>query len=319
MGYFYALVVNPRNGELFQALQSDRDNQDFLLHDMGNGFVGEGYFQGKGRSEYTTCEETTSYPRVHTPGGVTRKGTGLGTCLYTGLAVAAAHNQTDNGDWLEIKVAVDGAGVGSNAHRSKEAAKWWDQAVNKFSIARRKYNAVYEDDEFCDVYSYRSAVHNHLVVAIEQADELPEDLLPENRPRNVYEVPRGGLRLVDKEALAGVNMGSLRDMIGRRLSEERASLLAAELLRLGLTAKLPQTTLERMVRQYSAGFDESIVPEYVRRNPTMKTKIKSVPKIYKHKGTRSNPAPTKEQIKADVKALREQREKNGWNKFITND
>lgn len=327
MSYFFALVVNPRDGELIQVLQSSTSNQGIQICDARGLVVGRGYFGG--RDEYATCEDPTGFPRTHTPKGVTRRGTGLGTCLYTGLVAAARHNQMDDGSWLEIEVNETGEGINSNENRSDAATEWWDAAVSRYKLARRtEIDSECDDDcnkieHFCDSYSYRSAIKNHLIVAFEQVDDLPEQEQLDDRAESVYELPPRGLWLADEEALAGVNFGLLRSYIGENLPERDAGKLAAALIGLAMKAKMPTATIDRMIRQYREGFDEEIVPDpveeayaYIRKNPrtAMNKKLKSVPKKYPTP-RRANPAVSKEQIEADVKALREQRAKNGWDKF----
>lgn len=119
----------------------------------------------------------------------------------------------------------------------------------------------------------------------------------------------------------------LRSYVGENLPERDAGRLAAMLIGLAMKADMPKATIERMIRQYRDGFDEEIVPEaveeayaYVRKNPrrAVTKKLESVPKKYPTP-RRANPTTSKEQIEADVKALRAQREKNGWNVFAADE
>jgi hypothetical protein len=313
MGQFFALVVNPRDGELIQAIQSSKDSDVIFTADMAGKNAGKGYFGARMHRAYNTCEEFTGFPRAHTEGGVPRKGKGLGTALYTSLVVAAAHNQNPSGEWLNIEVNVLGLGICSNSQRSRSASAWWDRAVYQFGLARRATLSPCEEDcETCDSYSFASALANHLIVAIE------------NDPSSTYEsaMHAESLVLVDPYALLGVNFGLLRSSLEEREQyREFSQSFVWRLWSLGMRAGIPQAMIERMMRQYSDGYDEELESPYgyVRENPSAGTMLRSRPKVYGRRGPRQNPTVSPEQMASDVQALRAIREANGWNKFLIED
>jgi len=102
-------VINPRNGQPV-LIEWDGERVDIYRWkpDKGDDVSreGRGYFE-RGSDEGA---ELSNYPRVHTPSGVSTKGQGFGTTLYTGLCLVA-HGAAE-GKW-RIPPYEDGDGISS--------------------------------------------------------------------------------------------------------------------------------------------------------------------------------------------------------------
>lgn len=119
------LVINPKtkrpvlattDGE-YVAIRSVEESQS--LKRLGRGYHSE---------NYEDALVATGYPRVHTPEGVTEKGMGYGTSLYTALCLGA---QLQWKDAVQIGMRGRGDGISSDpSDRSREASRWWAAALN---------------------------------------------------------------------------------------------------------------------------------------------------------------------------------------------
>jgi len=115
------IVVNPKTCEPLISF-TDGDYQsirslhvDTLLEKVGRGFHSTGH---------ESASVATGYPRVHTPEGVTEKGGGYGTALYTALCLGA--HLVDE-DLIEISMSTKGGGICSaEEDRSHAASHWWN-------------------------------------------------------------------------------------------------------------------------------------------------------------------------------------------------
>lgn len=75
--------------------------------------LGHGYF---GSNEDMDADEGGTWLRSHTPSGVVPKNMGLGTVLYSGMAMAAY-------------IYRDAQGIYSDGGRTGSADKWWEKAI----------------------------------------------------------------------------------------------------------------------------------------------------------------------------------------------
>jgi len=137
-------VINPRNGQPV-LIEWDGERVDIYRWkpDKGDDVSreGRGYFE-RGSDEGA---ELSNYPRVHTPSGVSTKGQGFGTTLYTGLCLVA-HGAAE-GKW-RIPPYEDGDGISSTpGTRSAAAEGWWDKAVELNVAIREEYASQREDVE----------------------------------------------------------------------------------------------------------------------------------------------------------------------------
>jgi hypothetical protein len=171
--------------------------------------LGRGYYD---RGDYPAATDATDLPRVHTPDGVTIKGLGYGTSLYTALCLGA--HLTDTVDGFRIKMRGDGSGISSDTdNRSREADDWWAAAIergltNTFEaeeeeteenvdidvsateldsctnldegkisyVNRVNVDIVKTTEKIFDYYNFESAASHHLVVlatAVEVPDNIP--------------------------------------------------------------------------------------------------------------------------------------------------
>lgn len=135
---YVGCVVNPRNMRpYFVARVGGEDSFNFVLfvpstqdHDVE--VVGKLYFEEESGNDYAAPAHVNNMPRIHTPWGVTEEGSGLGTALYTGGALAGTYLSVgyEEGDF----VALDFPGVGGHGCCSGEGAnpsaeRWWRNAT----------------------------------------------------------------------------------------------------------------------------------------------------------------------------------------------
>ena len=144
---FLGFVVNPRDQEPVSASTDGRHVAvRSLLSDPPLAAIGRGYYDMTSYGESDAAERATGYPRVHTPDGVTPRGAGYGTCLYTALALAA-YLQENHG--LRLQTKTRGEGICSESeNRSPSADAWWDRAVDKGLASRTET----EPEEVCEEY-----------------------------------------------------------------------------------------------------------------------------------------------------------------------
>lgn len=144
------IVVNPRDkrpvlvvtdGE-YVGIRSLLETSLFMRH-------GNGYYDTTGHGESERAEQLTGMPRAHTPGGVTPRGSGYGTALYTALSLGA--HQQDEGD-AEIKMNTEGDGICSESEgRSREADTWWEAASKKGLTESEETEGEYEKEEYVEL------------------------------------------------------------------------------------------------------------------------------------------------------------------------
>lgn len=144
------IVVNPRNhipvlvatDGTFVGIRSLQEAG--LLNKHGTGYYDTDNY---GRSH--EAQELTGLPRCHTPDGVTPRGAGYGTCLYTGLALGAFLQNV--GD-AEIEMSEKGNGVCSEQeNRSREADAWWNAAHQRKLTGRDEIEGETEREEDVDL------------------------------------------------------------------------------------------------------------------------------------------------------------------------
>lgn len=124
--------------------------------------IGRGYLEDDSGGEYARACELTGLPRAHTPGGVTVKGGGYGTCLYTGLVLlaVAAHDRK----LFVSSLCGDGYGICSESEtRSGEADAWWSAMADRGLVEEQKgtpeSKEEVEDEDAAD-YMSRPAYRN---------------------------------------------------------------------------------------------------------------------------------------------------------------
>lgn len=140
------LVVNPKlKKPVFVAW--NQDDGEIEIWDLGRGGqrIGLGSYETDDPN-YLAAAEVTGLPRVHTPSGVTPKGKGYGTTLYTGLCLGAhLHSEQE----LDLSVDQDGDGVSSDSEtRSASADIWWRRAKELGLADQVEEERTQEDVEF---------------------------------------------------------------------------------------------------------------------------------------------------------------------------
>lgn len=106
--------------------------------------IGRGYYEEHSNEP----ARLTGLPRSHTPDGVTIKGKGWGTALYTALTLGAHQHHED---LVEIEMYKSGDGICSwTNNRSEAADKWWAAAI-KIGLAQESVEEETEKDENVDL------------------------------------------------------------------------------------------------------------------------------------------------------------------------
>ena len=121
--------------------------------------MGEGYLDS-GNSEYAITATLSGFPRSHTPGGVSVRGGGYGTCLYTGL-VLLAHAESESLIHTG-NISASGSGISSrSADRSSSADAWWVAAGERGLTTQIEgpggEEMVEEEEEGADVEDHVSS------------------------------------------------------------------------------------------------------------------------------------------------------------------
>lgn len=131
----FALLVNPRDGRPYCAVGSI-DAGAVTLVNVDGQRVGGGYLDTEASSKYVSSAVATGLPRAHTPDGVTGKGGGLGTLLYTGLCARAHLGAIDALDLPKWMAGYGGDGISSETStRTAQADAWWLRARERFGLA----------------------------------------------------------------------------------------------------------------------------------------------------------------------------------------
>jgi hypothetical protein len=139
-------VVNPKTKQPL-IVCTDGEYVSIRSLDDGTLFVKEGV--GYPSNEHEAAADATGYPRVHTPQGVTSKGGGYGTALYTGLCLGAWQVYWDR---AKIGMSKTGQGISSaESDRSREASRWWDAAHDRGLTGRKEEEGESETEEHVNV------------------------------------------------------------------------------------------------------------------------------------------------------------------------
>lgn len=270
---FFALLVNPRTGVLYQAVKGRL--AEIKIKPVIGSEAGAGSLNS---IDEEACEEATGFPRSHVY-EVERQGIGLGTVVYTALTCAAFDVKE-----LGLRTNVNGPGVSSSPEdRTDDASAWWSNAE-----ARGLTTVV---DGF-DAYAYDSAVSHHLVVA------KPTSL----KHGSVLEAVND-LEFIDRAALAGVDLFKLATLANGN-TDSRVTLLATKMLWAAYESRADEETLDRMKRQFLMAFERHLeMPEAIETLERM-SRVRENP--------RRRLVLTRAQAQRDMKSLRTQWRRNGW-------
>lgn len=155
----FGIVVNPRTGEPFLCCSDSIGRSlGFQIRRFDGSREGSGSFEEFDDAVCFIPALRSNHPRVHVAGGVVRKGSGNGTCLYVCSAVAA-YVSSESGT-MDIQYEPDGARLDPSAvcsahyvhspdgdcDRSSSASEWWNRAV-KNGLAKREKNQDFEPRE----------------------------------------------------------------------------------------------------------------------------------------------------------------------------
>lgn len=241
--------------------------------------IGVGYYE-TGSGKYAESAEFTGYPRAHTADGVTVKGKGYGTALYTALALGAA--LTDD-EAVEIDMYKNNQGISSwTDNRSTSADDWW-KAANKRKLTATEVEEIEEKEENVDIDLDADDLNkvasvdgtityvNTVNVDIEKTEERTYDVYLWGSAVDhnlivcefVVEVPDGADLgwlfdiLIDKDdeaTVLRVDPIALAALDVRELSEEGAKLIGLQYLE----AKLGEKALDEFWQRYQQRLDPSM-------------------------------------------------------------
>lgn len=124
---YLGIVVNPKTLRPYFVYDTLDNSGAIAVPSTGAEvvIVAHGYLEDDERSGYALPAKHFNMPRVHTPGGVAEKGTGLGTVLYAGMAIVGAYAS----EMRPREVAYPGPGICSGEGASPSARAWWKAAV----------------------------------------------------------------------------------------------------------------------------------------------------------------------------------------------
>jgi len=138
----YCLGSDDRDPELRIERGDPERSRDYPFKSMGRGYL------DSGGSEYAITARLSGFPRAHTPGGVTERSEGYGTCLYTGLVLLAA---AESEGLISLRIEGSGAGISSTSDgdggRSYEASRWWSAASERGLIGTESHDADQQEVE----------------------------------------------------------------------------------------------------------------------------------------------------------------------------
>lgn len=239
--------------------------------------LGRGYYE----SDRSVPYEVSDLPRVHTPDGVSVKGEGWGTSLYTSLCLGA---ELERARVVEINMYGRGAGISSwTDDRSGEADQWWSAARRRdltdtiedtheeeeedveLDPSPRELNQCLEvegrityvkrlsvdieraTERVVDIYSYKSAVE-HALIAAEIGLEVPRELRPEASLAFVWKT------ILDKPSeIVETSEAALLALDVRELDIDGVNLLSLCYLAAGLGDKVVDDLWERWRRKLDPG------------------------------------------------------------------
>ncbi len=301
----YGLLVNPKNAELFYCAKDG--DKTFVICALSDDVVGEGFFNDTTSAKmYGESSQISGYPRVHTPAGVSTKGSGLGTVLYTALCLAA-HEQFQKRMTIPgIDVSADG--ISSDGHRKQEASSWWKAAREKYGLAVQVEGCVSREKGFirsvfsgsdkekvcglkADVYPYKNT-KGLVVGSVGRNDYLLFSSLSPSRVRFTSDA---------RKIIASLNTGMIR-----KYDKEKQKTAIEGILKLAQSVGVSVADRKGLVLRYTEGVDETTL----RSNPSGRSRV--VVKYYGN-GMRSNPASP--EAVAEVKRVHRMRESLGWAAF----
>jgi hypothetical protein len=279
MASIFGLLVNPRDGSLHYA--EKQKQRTVAVYSLADDEEGKGYFNSD--EKYSQPSRVTGLPRVHTPDGVSEKGKGAGTVLYTGLCLAA-HLDAE-GHLGMSGLDVSGDGVSSGAGRSEDAERWWRRAKTAYGLAVEIEGC--DEEEFrIETSSGRYAEHAEAIaraylgagrVSVEEFEftasgtqescGVRADAYPYKNAARAglvvagvntdsaywHEVEAGEIEVESKKALAAANVGQLRALEWADGVDPEA--VFRVLLEAARAAGVPKRDLDGLVLRYLAGVD----------------------------------------------------------------
>lgn len=126
---YMATMINPKDHRLYDLvafgddvyIMAPADTEDYLNPEIPLVNFGNGYLDTGDERTLSYYGETSDYIRCHTPSGVSKKQTGLGLMLYSGLSMATILKSKQNG----------GCFSEDSGPRSQNAEDWWTSQVDR--------------------------------------------------------------------------------------------------------------------------------------------------------------------------------------------
>lgn len=147
---YIATLLNPVDKKPYAITWNVRAQRVYVVTpkaDPGTGdIMGEGYFEDDGHEA-----KSTGCPRSNTPGGVKKKGVGLGLMLYSGLALTAAYSYNASEQHRRAKGLPKTVGTcisSSPDNRSRLATAWWEAQVARGFAEEKEVEGG--DEEECE-------------------------------------------------------------------------------------------------------------------------------------------------------------------------
>jgi hypothetical protein len=276
----FGLLVNPRDGSLYYA--EKQKTRTVVVYSLADDEEGKGYFNHE--EKYAQPSRITGLPRVHTPGGVSEKGKGTGTVLYTGLCLAASLNHRDKLSLSDLD--VDGDGISSGAGRSDDAERWWTRAKTVYGLAvevegcdeegfeietssgRYEHHAEAIAREYLKADKARVSDYTLTASGTQESCGLKADAYPYKKAARAslvvarvqdddatywHEVGARGIDVASKKALAAANVGQLKALEWARGASPEG--VFAVLLKAARAAGLSRRDLDGLVLRFLAGVD----------------------------------------------------------------
>ncbi len=298
-----SVLVNPKNGEL---MYGEWYSQRFTICFMNDDNGGSGYFNND-EGTYSAASSITGLPRVHTPSGVTKKGGGLGTVLYTGLCHVA--HQVHDGELRGVRADNEGDGISSQeGTRSAEAEQWWTRAKRVYKLAVEMEGcarAEFDDEYSVDDEEAASILSNHfegdiyvrraMLRARGEAEQCGQtaDAYPFEKAEGANLVvasvkPQAGVETfsqvrdhmiewVYEDALGAANVGLLWDL---RMADSDRDHIFDTLIKTAMSVDAPKSIIEGMYLRYKLKIDIDVedwqhpdyswVEDQIRGNPVRK-------------------------------------------------
>jgi hypothetical protein len=130
---YIGTMLAPKRDFLGRMILVDARFFDDMTNLMWSGnnelWLGQGYFEPSPNQRFESYDDE-HFARSHTPSGVKLEGAGLGTVLYSSMALASTLYEGLDGVWSP-RIRVTKRDAEGGIYRSEKATKWWTQQVKR--------------------------------------------------------------------------------------------------------------------------------------------------------------------------------------------